>query len=494
MDGDGLADLVHKAGPDDVFYFANQGRVGWSERRQMSTGVDPPPAPFGTPNVRTADVDFDKRVDRIRGDGLEYQVWFNLGGNEYSEQITVPQAEGFDFTFATVQIADFNGDRIPDIARIWPTSVEVTAGLGYAHFAPLVSVSIPDDPLDDTELARAKLTDINGDGLAELVVERATDGNLHYWLNKGNYSFSRRKIITNLPTLIGSNPAIRWADINGNGSTDLIFADANSLPSLQAVDLGELLGSTPSPNTLLAISNRIGRVTLIGYEASTKFALEDAAAGQPWPDPMPFPVSVVSSVTNLDSLGHQYVSKFRYHDGYYDPVEKQFRGFARVEQVDLGDASAPTLVTRSHFDTGRDFEVMKGKLLRLTTDQENGLIFNDATTVWTIPPVTLYTGTNGVAVQYAHPISATNVIKELGQGIERRLESEMAYDNFGNQTDECRLRHCRERRPLGIQRRTHHHHRFRHQHQCLDSPPALRDRKSRMQTVAVISRIRVLLR
>ena len=116
------------------------------------------------------------------------------------------------------------------------------------------------------------------------------------------------------------------------------------------------------PNLLTAISNGIGQVTLIGYAPSTRFALADAAAGQPWPYPLPFPVTVVSVVTNLDSLGHQYRTEFRYHDGYYDPVEKQFRGFAHAEQVDIGDATAPTLVSRSFFDTGRDFEAMKGQV------------------------------------------------------------------------------------------------------------------------------------
>src|SRR5262245_47191590 len=124
-----------------------------------------------------------------------------------------------------------------------------------------------------------------------------------------------------------------------------------------------------------ALENGIGGVTQIEYAPSTRFALEDAAAGKPWPDPLPFPVTVVAAVTVSDSLGHAYVKRFHYHDGYYDPVEKKFRGFAHVEQIDVGDPTAPTLVSRSRFDTGRDFEAMKGKLLRLTTETEEGKIF-----------------------------------------------------------------------------------------------------------------------
>ena len=33
MDGDGLADLVHKTADETVFFFPNRGRVAWGERR-----------------------------------------------------------------------------------------------------------------------------------------------------------------------------------------------------------------------------------------------------------------------------------------------------------------------------------------------------------------------------------------------------------------------------------------------------------------------------
>jgi RHS repeat-associated protein len=434
MDGDGLADLVVKADSDDVFYFSNQGAVSWGSRQAMSTQEAAPPAPFGVANVRTADLDFDKRTDLIRGDGLEYQIWFNQGGQQYSSKVTVSPGFAFDFSLASVQIADLNGDRVPDIARIWPTRVEVTAGLGYGRFADAITMDIPDQTLDDTQVQKAKLTDITGDGLADLVIERAAPGELWYWINLGNFHFSTRKVITGLPTGIGLNAVIRWADLNGNGTTDLIYADSASEPRLQTVDLGEVLNNGLAPNTLTRIENGIGRVTTIAYQPSTAFLLADAAAGQAWTNLMPNPVSVVATVTNADSLGHFYVTRFRYHDGYYDPGEKQFRGFARADQVDVGDATAPTLVTRSHFDTGRSFEPMKGKLLVLSAEQEDGRVFWPESNSWTIPPVTLYAGTNGSNVTYVHPTAKVRTISELGQGTERRLESEFTYDNYGNQT------------------------------------------------------------
>ena len=254
--------------------------------------------------------------------------------------MTVEPETGFSFSDPTVQMADCNGDRVPDVAQVRPTGVVVTPGLGYGRVADPVTLWLPDYTLDDVQTSRAKLTDFNGDGLADLVLERAAPGECWYWLNLGNYTWSPRKVITDLPSIIGLNAVVRWADINGNGTTDLLYADQQSSPRIQSVDLGQVLGSVAPPKTLVAISNGLGRVTLIGYQPSTTFARADAEAGQPWTNLMPLSVSVVAAATNLDSLGHQYVSRFSYHQGYYDPGEKQFRGFAIAEQIDLGDATA----------------------------------------------------------------------------------------------------------------------------------------------------------
>jgi hypothetical protein len=344
------------------------------------------------------------------------------------------QDNGFSFADPTVQLADCNGDRVPDIAQVRPTGVIVTPGLGYGHFAPAVMMAIPDLTLDGDQVAHAKLTDLNGDGLVDLVVERAAPGECWYWLNLGNYQLSSQKTITGLPLAVGIGAVVRWADLNGNGTTDLIYADREGVPRIQSVDLGELLGGGNAPKTMLAITNGIGRVTLIGYRPSTAFALADAATGQPWTNLMPLSVSLVAAVTNLDSLGHQYLTRFQYHQGYYDPVEKQFRGFGMAEQIDVGDTNAPTLVTRSFFDTGRSYESMKGKLLRVRAELADGKVFTESSTAWTVPPVLLMTGTNGTNVTYVHPTSSRTEVIELGQGAPRTLESEFEYDNFGNPT------------------------------------------------------------
>src|SRR5207249_2792259 len=124
----------------------------------------------------------------------------------------------------------------------------------------------------------------------------------------GNYSFSHRKVITGMPSGVGANAVIRWADINGNGTVELVYADSTATPRLQAVDIGLLLNNGAAPNLLVHTANGIGRVTTIKYQSSVAYSLADAAAGHPWPDLMPNPVQVVDSIITSDSLGHSYLT------------------------------------------------------------------------------------------------------------------------------------------------------------------------------------------
>ncbi len=66
MDGDGISDLIDKAYSGDVFYHLNQGDGSWADRKRMSIQDTAPPAPFGDDNVKTSDLDFDKRMDVVR--------------------------------------------------------------------------------------------------------------------------------------------------------------------------------------------------------------------------------------------------------------------------------------------------------------------------------------------------------------------------------------------------------------------------------------------
>ena len=108
-------------------------------------------------------------------------------------------------------------------------------------------------------------------------------------------------------------------------------------------------------------------------------SLEDQADGTPWVTKLPFPVQVVDKVEMIDHVSKtKLVTTYKYHHGYFDGREREFRGFGRVDQFDTetfedftgsslhgsgnlfsNDSSAyhvPPVETRSWFHTGIYFE------------------------------------------------------------------------------------------------------------------------------------------
>ena len=447
VDGDGLSDLVQMT-PFDTYYFPCKppldGSAQWGARQALGSVDFIPPSPFGSGgSVKTMDVNFDKRTDIVRstpvGGGFAYQVWFNLADDTFSQRATFNPATGYDFSSQAVQLADLNGDRMQDVAWVRPTQVLFTASLGIGRFQEEETIPIPDETLTTEQIGKAALRDVNGDGLADLVVDRPVPQTLWIWFNRGNRTLSSRCIVTGLPASFSSATAVRWVDVNGNGTTDMVIGDSglDAGERIQTVDIGRLFGCVPRPWLLNRIENGIGRVETLLYDTSTTFALQDGTGPTGyrylWSHPLPFPVEVVKEIRTSDSLGNQYVTRFRYHDGFYDPEEKQFRGFARVEQIDVGDATAPTLESRFTFDVGAVSEVMKGKMLRQVAATEAGEVFTDSATIWNIK--NLHAGLDGRSVDFAHAQLSTSDILERGVGIPRRIETEFDYDDYGNEIE-----------------------------------------------------------
>jgi len=437
MDADGVADFVCRSTAGDVFYFRNQATLSWGPWSAMSVGPDGsvPPSPFGgAANVKTADLDFNKHMDIIQSidEGFRYKIWFNLGNQTFSKMVSVGQDIDFMLSDADVHIADFNGDRVADVVRIRPTELQVMAGLGYGKFAALSTVDLPDYTLDTPEVKKARLQDVTGDGLVDLVIERVSGCRLWYWINLGNYTLDRRRIISDMPKGLGENPEIRWADLNGNGTTDLVYADRYDEPRIQTVDIGRLIGCVPKPNMLISIDNGIGRKTTIEYATSTRYLLVDQARGHTWPYALPFPVSVVSKVVVDDSMGNFYTAEFCYHDGYYDGNEKEFRGFAAVEKKDIGEITAPDLIMAYTFDTGAESETLKGKILGIEARNADGEVFWGEDNTWATRKLSDSANGDGRSVTFGFQEEKTRQVIEKGNGTPVQLKWEYEYDNYGN--------------------------------------------------------------
>ncbi|MCL7487162.1 MAG: FG-GAP-like repeat-containing protein [Desulfobulbaceae bacterium] len=468
MDGNGLADLIRTTVGGEVNYYVNNGNFSWSSRKQMSVQDTSPPAPYSSEDITIADLDFDKRIDVVKSTAAGYSIWFNIDEGKYSYEVHTGGASHQDqvvqFSGSGVQTADINGDRLIDVTRVTPTSIIYNASMGHGMFADAAEIFIPDYILTDGEngqVSRAKLTDINGDGLADLVIERAAVNELWFWLNLGTDALSARYRLTGMPSQFGPDTSVRWADINGNGTTDLIYADSTAAERLRAIDIGQLVGGSAHPHLLTGIENGLGVRTAIEYRSSTDFYLQASEIGNPWQTTIPFPLQVVARVTtttelDLDGIpgSDQYVKEYVYRDGYYEDREKQFRGFARVKVIEQGDASAPTGITVHEFYTGgpddadndgdgavdeigeenhREEDALKGMVRAVQKEAEDGSIFNRVANSWMVR--TLLTGVAGTEIRFAHQTQTDTLVYEKTASPET-MRTTFLYDDFGNIREE----------------------------------------------------------
>ena len=235
---------------------------------------------------------------------------------------------------------------------------------------------------------------MSGDGLADLV--RVRNGEVCYWPNRGYGRFGAKVAMDNAPCFDAPDSfdqkRVRLADIDGSGTTDLIyihpdgvrlyfnqsgngwgppnllavFPQVDSLTDIAAVDLlgngtaclvwsSPLLGDSrrpmryinlmgdEKPHLLVKSVNNLGAETRLRYAPSTKFYLLDKLAGRPWITRLPFPVHVVERVETYDHISrNRFVTTYAYHHGHFDGEEREFRGFAMVEQIDTEEFGALT--------------------------------------------------------------------------------------------------------------------------------------------------------
>ena len=160
----------------------------------------------------------------------------------------------------------------------------------------------------------------------------------------------------------------------------------------------DLMGGQ-KPHLLIKTVNNLGAETVVEYAPSTKFYLQDKLAGKPWITKLPFPVHVVEKVTVTDKWRKTvFSSTYSYHHGYFDGIEREFRGFGRVEQVDSesygefasGNAASPYITkdktlyqppvktvtwyhTGAFFDREQILSQFKHEYFSLGTFEENGL-------------------------------------------------------------------------------------------------------------------------
>jgi RHS repeat-associated protein len=372
--GDGNLDLVELEQPSPGFYERTVD-AGWQGFR---TFRDLPVRDWKDPNLRFVDLTGDGIADILVTE--DEVIWWHgsrlTEGFSEAKCVFIPHDEEqgprvvFSDAAQSIYLADMSGDGMSDIVRIRNGEVCYWPNLGYGRFGAKVTMdNAPwfDEP-DLFNQRRVHLTDTDGSGTTDIVYF-ASDA-VRIFLNQSGNSWSQVRELKGFPAT-SDITNVSVVDFLGRGTACMVWSSAlpgDARRPLRYVDL--MCGR--KPHLLHRMVNNLGAETSLVYAASTEFYLADKAAGRPWLTRLPFPVHVVQRVETIDRMSrNRFTTRYTYHHGYFDGVEREFRGFGRVEQLDaeefgaLGEArqsspwlnespvsQLPPTLTKTWFHTG----------------------------------------------------------------------------------------------------------------------------------------------
>ena len=427
IDGDGLSDLIVARDVSANKFYPGDGNGDW--QAPVSFDLSPVGFELGDADTRFVDLNGDRLIDVLRTNLTGLSAWIHNGDGSFERLSSLPRidsSEDVRFSDSQIHLADFNGDGLLDVARLRSGNLVYWPAVGYGLFDDPVIMTGSPSVDDETKL---KITDLNSDGLADVVY--LGNDYIQYWLNLGNLTLSEGSLISGTPSIDPVSTSVQFADMNGNGTTDILWVDVSG-----GVDGSwrylDVVGDQFT-GLITKIDNGLGKVASIKYQSSTVQMIEAASAGAPWDTTIPFPTTVISQVTVDDGLGMQTVVDYTYRNGYYDGIEREFRGFASAAKKQIGDSSMPTLITSWSFDTGGTQEALKGKPITQEFLDESGVIFERVENTWSTE--VLAEGTDGR--QIVLPILST-VVKSIieGSSSPKYIRQEFRYDEYGNVTDE----------------------------------------------------------
>ncbi len=341
-----IEDLAGDGSPDLVRFDGHL--AGFFERNDVDTWDTfvpfraLPNVDWQDPNLKFVDLTGDGLADILITENDAFTWYASLGetGFAASERTlnSLDEEHGPVLVLAdaeqSIYLADLSGDGLTDLVRIRNGEVCYWPNLGYGRFGGKVTMDHApwfDEP-DKFDQRRIRLADIDGSGVVDIIYLAAEE--VRFYFNQSGNGWSDARVLENFPS-IDNVSSIQVADLFGNGTACLVWSsplpDATTSP-MRYIDL---MGGQ-KPHLLVKSVNNLGAETEVQYAPSTKFYLADKLAGRPWITKLSFPVHVVEKVTLRDKWRQTvFSSTYSYHHGYFDGIEREFRGFGRVEQVDV---------------------------------------------------------------------------------------------------------------------------------------------------------------
>jgi hypothetical protein len=333
MNGNGQADLLFHQGAKWGFWESDQ-KGGWKTR--FKTYDIMPSFSLSDPNIRLVDLNGDGSSDILKTEDRSL-TWFpckrGQGWDEPKYTKRVHDLEKFPdvyFSDERVRLADMTGDGLQDLVMVHSGRIDYYPNMGYGKFGERVTLENSPHFGANYDPKQLFLVDIDGSGPADLVYVESDQIRLLF--NQSGNAFSDEFVIKGTPRFTNSD-SIQFTDILGNGSNCLVYSTDYTTPGRANYWYLDFTGGI-KPNVLIEMDNNLGATTRATYKPSTYFYLKDKLKN-PWLSTLPFPVQVLEKLEVIDHVSQtKLVTKYHYRHGYYDGREREFRGFAYVQQWD----------------------------------------------------------------------------------------------------------------------------------------------------------------
>lgn len=352
MYGNGSADLIISQGPTAGFFETNFDGT-WEAWHRYT---EAPSFNLEDPSVQLFDITGDGVTDVCQSSSDEFVFYPNHGEAGWGEPQVIPKLHdldqfpdvSFNDSEQRVRLADMTGDGMQDIVLIQQGHIDYWPNLGYGRFAKRITMSVIPALPDRFLSSQVFLSDVDGDGCADLIYVNKSSVTL--WINSQGNGFSQHQVIEGTPQTIMD--AVTVVDIKGQGVQGILWSyDVGIMQEHRNLFL-DLTGGV-KPYLLTSIDNHMGALTKFSYRPSTWFYAQDQKSRLAWKTHLPFPVQCVASVSRYDHFSHnKLVTTYRYHHGHWDGIERVFVGFGRVDQCDterFQDYNLPSLYPEIEF-------------------------------------------------------------------------------------------------------------------------------------------------
>lgn len=242
-----------------------------------------------------------------------------------------------------VAFADMLGSGQPQLVSVRHDRLRCWPSLGDGRFAkPLTLSSTLPFTATQFDPRQVYLADLDGSGCADLLY--AGPSGIQLFFNQAGNSLAPAAMLP-YPTGMSYDQLsqLQVADLAGQGTATLILTQVASAANLQRrhwrFDL-----SSAKPYLLNHVSNNCGASTTLTHRSSVQEWLDEKLAAPSAIAGVPYPVLLLSQIEQYDSVtGNSLVQRFRYRRGYWDAVEREFRGFAYIESEESQTQAGATL-------------------------------------------------------------------------------------------------------------------------------------------------------